>query len=158
MNAQDRHEDRHPAQGFSSVQRRAGVLVCALMTCFVLIPSSLMAWETEVVPTHLCYVIRDDTPIMQKVRIRGDFSRYSTFETVYKPDAIQVVGLDRPNASGIVELEVTLQFPEGSYAETRDMWEQIAEERIRRLRMKGKIVSKRDLPSMRMELARPEAM
>jgi hypothetical protein len=121
------------------------------MTCFVLIPGPLRAWETEVVPAHLYYVIRDDAPIIQKVRMSGDFSRYTTFETVYKPDAIEVVSFDTPNASGVVELEVALQFPEGSYAETRDMWEEIAEERIRRLRMRGKIVSKRDLPSMRMD-------
>jgi hypothetical protein len=109
-----------------------------------------MAWETEVVPTHLCYVIRDDAPIIQKVRIRGDFSPYSTFEIVYKPEAIQVAGLERPDASGVLDLEILLQLPEGSYVETRELWEQLTEERIRRLRMRGRVASKRHLPSMKM--------
>jgi hypothetical protein len=150
MNAQDRYEG-HPVQRFSSVHRRGGMLISALTICLVLIAGSLEAREAEVLPAHLYYVIRDDAPITQKVRIRGDFSRYTTFETVYKPDAIRVVGFDRPNASGVVELEVALQFPEGSYAETRDLWEELAEERIRRLRMRGEMVSKRHLPSMKMD-------
>jgi len=149
MNAQDRQEG-HPVQALNSVYRRAGMLICALAICSVLIAGSPEAWEAEVLPAQLGYVIRDDAPIIQKVRIQGDFSAYSTFEIVYKPEAIQVTGLDRPNASGIFDVEVVLQFPEGSYAETRELCEQLTEERRQRLRMRGRVASKRHLPSMTM--------
>ena len=150
MNAQDRYVG-HPVQVPSSGHRRVGVMTCAVLMCFVLIAGPLEAWETEVLPAHLYYVIRDDAQMIQRVRIRGDFSAYSTFEIAYKPEAIQVTGFDRPNVPGVLDLEVTLQLPEGSYAETRELWEQLTEERIWRLQMGGKIASTRYLPSMRMD-------
>jgi len=137
-------------RNFHSDRRCGTILLCAFAVCFISLVGSGNARETEVLPERLCFVIRDDGDILQKVRIRGDFSAYSTFEILYKPEAIQVVGLDRPDASGVLNLELILQFPEGTYAETEALWEQLTEERIRRLQMRGKRVSKRHLPSMAM--------
>ncbi len=132
-------------------KKRARVLLCAITSFLILASTSSMAGASiEVLPERLCFVVKEDGDITYKVRVRGDIPTYASFEIVYKPEAIQVRGLDKPNYPGVWDLDLILELPEGTYAETKELYQELAEEKIRNLEIRGKRVSKRRLPSMSM--------
>lgn len=122
-----------------------------LGSCFIfIVGSSLVAQSIEVQPNNLCFVVKEDGDIVQKVRLGDDFSTYSSFQVLYKPEAIRVVGLDKLNSADMVDLDVILEIPEGMYQEIKDLFEELTREKIEELEMSGRKVSKRELPSMSM--------
>lgn len=158
MKTLDRNSDAHwwkqkawTERVLGTEKKRARVLLCTITSFLILASTSSMAGASiEVLPERLCFVVKEDGDITYKVRVRGDVPTYASFEIVYKPEAIQVRGLDKLNYPGVWDLDVTLELPEGTYAETKELCQELTEEKIRNLEMKGKRVSKRRLPSMSM--------
>jgi hypothetical protein len=131
--------------------KKIATLSCAVAVALIFSVTASMASEgIETLPGRICFVVREDGDIAHRVRLVSDISTYASFEIVYKPEAVQVNGLDGLNYPGTHELDLVLQVPEGTYEEIKELYNALIEERARGLGMKGRKASKRGLPSMRM--------